>query len=302
MKIKPSREILAALEAPDDGLRTRGVGIWSLEKLAILHLYFQAFTSASAKASGGVYVDGLAGPGACSLRGAIARPFRVWGSPMLALKAEPSFQKCIFVEINTANARALGQRISAFGERATVLEGDVNSLLPDIIGNRVHRLAPCFCLLDPEGMELNWSTIQAAATTPNRRRMPEFLILFPSSWLLRLLPRGGSISGRHVEILDRVMPSQEWREIYHERLRDQIAPATAKEQYVELYRQGLEALGYKAFSHVIQAPSRPGQVRRERYRLIFATQHEAGEQIMSDVFRRPYVLDFPVSSQPTLFE
>lgn len=247
-------------------------------------------------------MDGLAGPGICSVRGAIARPFRVWGSPILALLAQPRFQECLLIEANKATADVLRCRASAFGERDTVIPGDVNMLLPSILRSRVHRFAPCFCLLDPEGMDLDWKTIVETARTPGRHRMPELLILFPSSWLLRLLPRGGAVSQRHAAILDRVMPSQAWRNVYQQRLRSEIAPATAKELYVELYRQGLEDLGYSAFSHVVQAPSRPGLARRERYRLVFATQHEAGEQIMMDVFKRPYVLDFPVSSQPTLFE
>jgi hypothetical protein len=64
-----------------------------------------------------------------------------------------------------------------------------------------------------------------------------------------------------------------------------------------MYRQGLEDLGYKAFSHIVQAPGVPGGTRRERYRLIFATEHPAGEKIMMDVFRRPYVLDYPFTAQ-----
>jgi hypothetical protein len=81
-----------------------------------------------------------------------------------------------------------------------------------------------------------------------------------------------------------------------------ITPAEAKEQYVELYRKALELLGYKAFSHIVAAPSVPGGTRRERYRLIFATQHPAGEAIMSDVFKRPYVLDYPVTGQFPMLE
>jgi hypothetical protein len=81
-----------------------------------------------------------------------------------------------------------------------------------------------------------------------------------------------------------------------------MEPSEAKEQYAEIYRTALEDLGYRAFRRRIEAPSNPGGSRRERYQLIFATQHPAGETIMSDVFARPYVLDFPVRPQMRLWE
>lgn len=301
-KRKTQDEILAEMEARPDGLRLRRVGIWTLEKLAILMLYFHGFTSASAKAGGGVYVDGLAGPGLAEIRGARARPGFVWGSPLLALRTQPPFAKCILVELNAGNVEALRERARLFGDRAVVRAGDVNRILPQLMRDEVHALSPCFCLLDPEGTELSWSTIKAVALTPKRRLMPELLVLFPSSWLMRLLPRKGLLNPRHEAILDSMLPGPGWREIYEQRLRNRIEPSDAKDRYVEMYRQGLENLGYRAFSHPIRAPSRPSGRRRERYQLIFATQHAAGEAIMLDVFTRPYVLDFPVSVQRPLFE
>lgn len=302
MKRKSSQEILSELEATADGLTVRRIGIWTLEKLAILLLYFQGFTNASAKASGGFYVDGLAGPGLCEVRGAQAQPKFVWGSPLIALRSRPRFQRCLFVELDKQNMDALTERTQNYSGRRSVIHGDVNVRLPQVLLDEVPRPAPCFCLLDPEGTELSWNTVESAAGIPKRTRKPELLVLFPSASLLRLLPRKGEVNPDHAAILDRMMPGPGWRNVYEQRLDGTIAPDEAKERYVELYRQGVEDLGYKAYSRPIAAPSKPGGKRRERYQLIFATEHEAGEKIMLDVFRRPYVLDFPVSSQPPLFE
>jgi three-Cys-motif partner protein len=299
---KSSVEILAEISAVDDGLPTRPIGTWSLEKLAIVHLYLHGFTAASEKAAGGVYVDGFAGPGMCRVRGASADPEFVWGSPLLSLRTDPSFASCLLVELDRGAVNTLEARITEFGGKGTVYSGDANAVVPELLRSRVERHAPAFCLLDPEGTELLWATVRSIALTPGRRRKPELLMLFPSASLLRLLPKQGVPNPTHESILDRLMPTTEWRDVYQARRANRITPSDAKERYVELYRQGLEDLGYSAFSHIIQAPSKPGGKRQERYRLVFATEHEAGERIMLDVFRRPYVLDFPVSSQPPLFE
>ena len=302
MRRKSSREILQGLEADDDGRPKRSIGIWTLEKLAILDLYFHGFTTASAKAGGGACVDGLAGPGLCEVRRALVPPRFVWGSPLLAARTTPPFERCFFIEKNRRNAEALIARTHAFVNRITVMARDVNEELAKIVHDEVPRRAPCFCLLDPEGLELSWQTISSAALVPGRRRKPEFLVLFPSSALMRLLPKKGIVNPRHAEILDKLMPERGWREIYDLRLRRQISPSEAKDRYVELYRRGFQGLGYRAFSHPVHAPTIPGGKRRERYQLIFATEHEAGAQIILDVFERPYVLDLPVSAQAPLFE
>jgi three-Cys-motif partner protein len=302
MKRKSSQEILNELSAEYDGLPMRRIGIWTLEKLAILHLYFHGFTSASGKAGGGVCIDGLAGPGLCEVRGARMPPRFVWGSPLLAARTTPPFGRCIFIESRLRSANTLAERTKSYSRRVTVRAEDVNDELPKVVRDEVPRQAPCFCLLDPEGLELSWQTIRSTALVAGRRRKPEFLVLFPSSWLMRLLPRKGIVNRLHEGILDRLMPGRGWRDSYQLRLQRKISPSEAKDQYVELYREGFEELGYRAFSHPIQAPSIPGGKRRERYQLIFATEHEAGAKIMLDVFERPYVLDFPVTAQQPLFD
>jgi hypothetical protein len=103
-------------------------------------------------------------------------------------------------------------------------------------------------------------------------------------------------------ILDAMMPGPGWKAIYEQRVKGRISPFAAKEGYVEEYRLGLKRLGYEAFSKVVSAPEAVGQERVERYHLIFATRHPAGERIMLDVFERPYVLDYITFGQPPLFE
>jgi len=299
---KTSHQILAELEAEDDGLFTRPIGTWSLEKLATLLLYFAAFSNAC-RSAGGYYVDGLSGPGVCRIKGAKQPPYRVWGSPLLALRTRPEFLRCILLDKNARTAEVLRARVAAYSDRASVYEGDVNLELARLIQEQVPPRAPCFCLLDPQCTELSWAAVSSVALTPDRTRKPELLILFPLRMgLLRLLTTKRPISPGRRERLDSTFPSREWWTIYVARLEGKISPACANSRYLDLYCGGIKALGYRwVRSKPIKAQLGPG-MRREMYHLVFATDHPAGDKIMQDVFQRPYVLDFPVSGQPPLFE
>jgi len=302
-KPKTWQEILCGLEAQWDGQPTREVGGWSLVKLGIVSLYLPAFTRACKKASpGAYYVDAFAGPGMCKVRRTIAPPDFVWGSPLLALRTSPEFHRCILVELDSEAALALSQRIEPFGERGRVVAGDANEKLPAIVRDEIPAGAPCFCLLDPEGMELQWQTVQAVAGTPGRRRKPELLILFPSTWLPRLLP---TKEGRdpHDKTLDRLMPSGDWRQVYEDRKRGKISPDFAIERYAELYEAGLKELGYgHVFGRKVLNLPKPGGTAKEIYKLFFATDHPKGNEIMDHVFKRNYQLDFPVTARQPLFD
>ena len=301
---KTSQQILAELEAEDDGLFTRPIGTWSLEKLATLLLYFGAFSNACRSAGGGYYVDGLSGPGVCRIKGARQPPYRVWGSPLLALRTRPEFLRCVLLDKNARTVEVLRARVAGYGDRARVYEGDVNLELARLIQEQVPPRAPCFCLLDPQCTELSWAAVSSVALTPGRTRKPELLILFPLKMgLLRLLTTKRPISPERRERLDSTFPSREWWTIYVDRLEGKISPARGRSRYLDLYCGGIKALGYRwVRSKPIKAPLGPGMQRKEMYHLVFATDHPAGDKIMQDVFQRPYALDFPVSGQPPLFE
>jgi len=273
--------------------------VWSLEKLAILHLYLPGFTHACGDVPA-YYVDGFAGPGVCTIKDSVAPPHAVWGSPIVALRTEPPFAQCLFMDLNQENVSVLEQRARRYGDRWLARRGDANVDLSRFVAEKVPPWAPCFCLLDPEGLELHWESVHSLSRTQGHRRKPELLVLFPSEWLTRLLPTEKQIDPTNETTLDRVLPSKKWRDIYRKRVVGAITPAQAKNEYLELYRSGLESLGYNAFAHSVKAPRTPGGRRRTQYHLIFATEREAGVNIMRDVFRRPYLLDFPVSRQPPL--
>lgn len=299
---KTSQQLLAELEAQDDGLIAKPVGVWSIEKLATLMLYFHAFTLACKTAGGGFYFDGFAGPGMCRVRNAQPLPYRAWGSPLLALKTEPLFERCILTELDPRNADALRKRTAAYGKRAGVNEEDVNAAAARIIAQEVPSWAPAFCLLDQQGGELHWQTVQDIASVPNRRRKPELMILFPLRMaLLRMLSVDRRPLPAYVERWDLTFGHHGWEAIYTDRLSGRLTPREAQTAYVDMYMRGLRDLGYGFVrSRMISAPRSLGRQRQEMYHLVFATDHERGNEIMKDVFKRPYALDFIATQQPPL--
>lgn len=99
-----------------------------------------------------------------------------------------------------------------------------------------------------------------------------------------------------------MFPDDRWWKVYRDRLAGTLTPSEAKDKYIAIYEGGLKSLGYRhVSSHPITAPTVPGGQRRELYHLVFASDSDAGKDIMDYVFQRPYYLDFPVDLQPALF-
>jgi three-Cys-motif partner protein len=303
---KTSQQLLAELEAQNDGLVSKPVGVWSLEKLAMLALYFHAFTTACKSVGGGFYYDGFAGPGLCRVRNARPLPYAAWGSPLLALRTEPRFERCLFTEILPRNTSALRKRAASFGERARIIEGDVNESAARIVGDEVPRGAPAFCLLDQQGGELHWRTVEEIAAIHGRRRKPELMILFPLRMaLLRMLSVDQDPLPQYVERWDRTFGHHRWADVYAAKRAGTLTPHEAQARYLNMYTQGLRDIGYRYVRpRAVTAPRSValGQPRQEMYHLVFATDHDRADEIMRDVFERPYALDFVVSQQHHLFD
>lgn len=298
---KSGREILAQLEAPDDGHYERRVGFWTFLKLAILHQYLPGFSNACQIAGGGVYVDGMAGPGIGKVKAAQQPPFRVWGSPMIALRTLPQLRKVILMDLDPLNVEALDVRCKQFDGRALVRGGDVNRDLLPVLRKEVEPWAPCFCFLDPQGPELKWSTVRGIASLPRTKRKPELMILFPLDMaVLRLMPVKKKIRDEDRQTLSEMFATDDWWNFYQARVSGTIDGAEARAAYLDLYQRDLEDLGYKQVIYKpVVADRGPGGWRKVLYHLFFATDHDVGDDIMRYVFDRSYALD---PERPPLFE
>lgn len=296
----PDEDLLDELTAAPDGEPVRPIKPHTLKKLAVLLLYFKPFTQI---VKGGYYVDGMAGPGICEVTDVPQTRF-VWGSPLLALRTQPGFERCWFVELDKKMAEALDARTRPIPRRSEVRLGDVNVLVPRIVGE-VPPGAPCFCFLDPEATEVHWSTVAQVAHSPARTKRPEILINFPLEMAFqRLLTTDRPMDAASVEKADRFFPSREWNEVYQAYRDDVITASEANERYLNIYKKGLEGLGYKPdriHSLPVKTPGQPGGKGHPLYHLVFASDDPKGSQIMKYVLKRQNWLDHRIMGRLPLF-
>ncbi len=96
------------LQPEDDGLIARSFGPWVIEKLDYLKRYIDIFeTSMHKKWHKRHYIDLFAGSGKCRL--SETGPVHL-GSPLLALTTPHPFTDYFFVDRDSSNIDALGQR------------------------------------------------------------------------------------------------------------------------------------------------------------------------------------------------
>ena len=285
---RPPQEELDYLQAEDDGLLARPTGDWALHKLAILSNYFRRFNQASQRSRTRNYVDGFAGPG-LNFIPAGGGEF-IWGSPLLASRAIPAFTDLLLMEEN-ANAHAALQARLDHDRRARVIQGDCNELLASMMRTALNPLAPTLCVLDPNGVELRWSTVEEVSRFRSGPRKTELLITFARNMaLLRLLRVRGDIDDATRFLIDRYFGTREWEPIYEQRVSGTLQPAQASERYLHLYENRLrDVLEYKhVFSTTVR---RRGNEGGPLYLLTFASDDDAGDRIMRYVFERMTPLD-----------
>jgi three-Cys-motif partner protein len=268
----------------------RSWGYWTEGKLDILARYLDRFTTTTKyKADARIYLDAFAGEGLGTSR---TTSTQFEGSARIGLKvSDPPFDRCYLFELGDKAAELERELIRDFpGRDVRVVPGDSNATIPAALTElRRDNLgwAPTFAFLDPDGMELRWETIQALAAHKQLRQSPsktkvELWVLFPSGGLLRNLALDDrKLLPGHVAKATSLFGSDAWKRIYQARTAQQIDGQEARERYVNLYRWQLEQdLGYRR-AHPIEVKD-----NRDRpiYHLIFATDSDPGDKIMSHLY------------------
>jgi three-Cys-motif partner protein len=257
----------ATFHRAPDGYPARDAASWTEEKLMILHAYLNAFAKACQRAGGWYGLDLFAGTG---LNWSTTRDTPVNGSALIALEAEaPKATKVITAEKHPGAFEALAERTKCYGDRVACFNHDANDIVVDMLA-LVPKGAPAFAFLDPEGSELEWSTVEAIAEHKRgeSRFKVEQLILFPTDMgFVRLAPD-------HPELVTRIYGHDRWKEIYERRSAGLISAEQARGEYVRLYADGFSKLGY--------ATVLDRQITKQNgspmYFLIFATDNDAGER------------------------
>lgn len=215
-----------------------------------------------------------------------------FGSAVRALDARPAFTHLRFFELGS-NANRLRDQLAVKypgDDRFEVIEGDCNekleSCLSDLRAEGLDRV-PTFCFVDPDGLDMDWSTLRRLAQFKHQRSRTkaELLILLSHTTIPRLAgwDHAMGLSNALSTSVTAFFGSDSWREIDERRQSGDLIPSEARGLYLSLFRYQLEnELGYERTLTIEMGNERGNPV----YVLVFATDHPAGDRIMSSVFRQ----------------
>jgi len=263
----------------------RSWGWWTEQKLDILGAYLSAFTRASKKAGQTVYLDLFAGQPDNVSRDRDPRIIR--GSARRALEIRPPLTTMRFFELESQAERLKQRLASEYPDRADafkVVPGDCNATIGAVLAELAGlNWAPTFAFLDQQSTEVHWTTIEALA----RHKRPDKWKT--EIWLLcanGLLPRGLKVRMEDIdtafgETMNRMFGTDVWVDALNGMRERMLSPCEFRGELTNLMRWRLERdLGYKTTLD-FQVTNTGGS---EIFNMIFATDHEAGEKIMSDLY------------------
>lgn len=265
----------------------RSWGWWTEQKLDILGDYLAAFTTACKKAGQTVYLDLFAGQPDNVSRDDADRVIR--GSARRAMDTRPPLSVLRFFELD-ANARGLQNALTAeYPDRVTdfeVVPGDCNLTVPTVLADLADlNWAPTFAFLDQQSTEVQWPTIEHLA----RHKRPG--ATKTELWLLcasGLLPRGLRMRTEEIDTsvakqMTQMFGTDIWLEALTAVRRNLLTGAQFRSELTNLMRWRLEHdLGYMTTLD-FQVINTSG---RRIFDMIFATDHWAGEKIMTDLYSR----------------
>jgi len=263
----------------------RAANRWTLLKLTYLSLYLDAFVVASKTAKERSYLDGFAGCGECKMNdtGQV-----VAGSALRALRVSPAFTECHFVELDEEIASCLTTKVASFSN-AHVYTGDCNVVIPRQVLPNMSRLSASLAFLDPPGLQLHWATIVELAKhrdVRRTRRKMELLILYPHFMAVaaNLFNTGARPT------LSLMFGGDGWCTVLEDSRSRNETRRQRGDTFARYYCDRLRSeLGYQYVDQY--GPLYDG--RRPLYYVVHASDHEAGPQIMRNVWsqKRPRILE-----------
>lgn len=282
------------LSAIDDNLPMRESGEWVAEKLHYLQRYIQVFSaSMHNKPWRNIrYIDLFSGPGKCLVKDTNSVYL---GSPLLALTTEHLFTNYVFVDLHQANIDALSTRCAALATSATIdyRIGDSNQVVHDMVREITARdeefirdrwTSLNLAFLDPEGLELEWSSVESLA----RIKKMDLIIHYSQFGLTRNMENLYCSSSDTV--IDRFFGNRKWREIYAQGRHSDKSIAAIHRQLIDHYKSRLSDLGYKdvrANSDLEPEPVvRNSQRNAPLYRLLFASKNDLGHKFWRSVTKK----------------
>jgi len=205
-------------------------GDWTKLKLDIVEAYLKTYLKALSNQRHWVglgYIDAFAGTGSIELaieenepglldqdvQSEVIRLIR--GSAVRALALEPAFDGYVFVDIDPKAVAELERLKLEYPDRKiSLIPEDANAYLQRISNPGFWSNRRAVVFLDPAGMQVDWSTLEALARTG----AVDVWIWFPLGVAVnRLLTRSGEIDPIWADRLDRIFGTANWRDVFYEK-------------------------------------------------------------------------------------
>jgi three-Cys-motif partner protein len=287
-------------ENPKERQHHKFGGDWTDRKLAVLKKYLHSYTGALKNtAFQKIYV--FAGTGYREVRRNdkdegetsqhilfpdLAQPESqafLDGSARLALQVQPPFDRYIFVEQRSdrcADLSSLKSEFHSLADRIDVRQGDANVKIQELCVTLLQS-DRAVCFLDPYGMQVEWTTIQAIAQT----KKIDLWLLFPLGiGVNRLLKKKGDIPDQWRHRLNVLLGTESWYNEFYE-----VKPAQTLfgEDEERLVKVKMETIGHYFIDRLKTVfggvAEKPGVLRNSAnnplYLLCFAVGNERGKDI-----------------------
>ena len=200
-------------------------GPWTEEKLNRVTGYLQAYVTALKNQRFQLmYIDAFAGTGYRGSRRAGQSPRGFFPLPQLnelakgsarrALDASPPFDRYVFIEADPKRFQGLtmlGNEFPSLKTRMRFRNEDANAAIRDICATTDWRRTRAVLFLDPNGMQVDWKTIETIGCT----KFIDLWYLFPVGTVQRLLTKSGTMSPGWSNALDRLLGDRGWRSEFY---------------------------------------------------------------------------------------
>lgn len=172
----------------------------------------------------------------------------------------------------------------------SILEGDCNKTISIVLGDLQRRdlhWSPTFCFIDPDALDVEWSTLTAISRfkDPKAKTKPEMLILLSHTTIPRLAGWDSAmvLKDKLSSAVTGFFGTEAWKHIFEERSNHGLSADEARHLYTELFRYRIQTvLGYNRTLTIEMGNERGSPI----YVLVFATDHDAGVRIMLSVFNK----------------
>jgi three-Cys-motif partner protein len=262
------------------------IGYWSEVKLEIISSYATAYSKILAAqvqpALFHVYIDAFAGAGVHLSR---STGTLVPGSPLNALQVQPPFREYHLIDTDAKRIDGLKKLV---GRRPDVhiYEGDCNRvLLSDVFPNiRYEQFRRGLCILDPYGLDLEWTVIRAAGEMGTL----DIFLNFPVQDMNRnVLWRDPEKVGQpQIDRMNSYWGDESWKACAYQTTRNLFGfpEKESNADVAEAFRKRLkDVAGFARVPSPVPMRNSKGAIV---YYLFFASQKNTAEHIVVDIFTK----------------